>query len=96
MIRLSPRLDRGVRWLLIYLWSVPSVIWLADLMNWRYDGDIAWWLATIWISPVLFIGEFTGLALTALAIPFLLILALITLLFLLRNRLPPTMRLPQG
>ncbi len=53
--------SRTIRWLLLYLWSVPLALLLSDLLNWQYDGGIGWWLVAGYTFPVLMLSEpFSG------------------------------------
>ena len=44
-----------LRWVLVYLWSVPAVMLLGRTMNWQYDGDIGFWIVLAYTAPVLYL-----------------------------------------
>jgi len=57
----APRPSKAIRWLLLYLWSVPLALLLSQLLNWQYDGGIGWWLVAAYTFPVLLLSEpFSG------------------------------------
>ena len=93
MNRLSPRLERALKWLLFYFWSVVPVALLIELSGLEYDGGLGlvWFLAMAYASPVVLLAEpFSGVVDTeVLAACYLLILIMATGLYLtVRQRRP--------
>ncbi|MBB5720081.1 ABC-type uncharacterized transport system permease subunit [Stakelama sediminis] len=48
---------RIVLWALFYLWSATGLLTISALMQWQYDGNGGWWVATIYGAPALILAS---------------------------------------
>lgn len=41
------------RWPLLYFWTAALAVTINVAAGWQYDGELGWWLTTLYAAPVL-------------------------------------------
>ena len=76
------RSEQVIRWSLIYLWSVPLLMLIVHLLDWRH-GDPGWLAVLAYAAPVMLLLEpFSGFGLKTSGLFYLAAITIISAAFL--------------